>query len=314
MWIVRYALTHPYTVGVLAVLILLIGSLSGRRMSTDILPSVDIPTVNLIWIYPGLGASEMAAKITSFSEISILNNVDDLREVRSDTSEGVAVVKVEFQPYVDIELAIAQLVSVSQTITRIMPPGTTPPLVVRFSQSSTPILNLVLSSDTLNDGELVDYGRLQLRGQIQTIPGIRMTLPYGGAARQVMVDVDPRRLQTYGLSAADVAAAVSAQNLTLPSGAVREGLRELKVAVNSSPENVAAFQYLPLRSVDGRVVMLRDVASVRDGPAVQTNVARLDGDNAVVVSILKLGNASTVDIVDQIRARLPEIQASARKA
>lgn len=311
MWIVRYALSHPYTVGVMAILILLLGTLSGRQMSTDILPSVDIPTVNMVWIYPGLGAAEMASKITSFSEISILNNVDDLRDVRSDTSDGVAVVKVEFQPYVDIELAIAQLVGVSQTILRRMPPGTTPPLVVRFSQSSTPILNLALGSDTLNDGELFDFARLQLRGQIQTIPGIRMTLPYGGAARQVMVDIDPQRLQTYGLSAADVAEAVSAQNLTLPSGSVREGLRELKVAVNASPESVASFGYLPLRSVDGRVLMLRDVADVRDGPAVQTNLARLDGDNAVVVSILKLGNASTVDIVNQIRERLPSIQASA---
>ncbi len=311
VWIVRYALSHPYTIGVFAILIVLAGTLGMRKMSTDILPPVDIPSVNLVWTYAGLSANEMASKITSFSEISILNNVDDLREVRSETTDGVGIVRIEFQPYVDIEMAIAQITGVSQTILRRMPLGTTPPLVVRFSQSSTPVLNLALSSDTLNDGELYDYARLQLRGQIQTIPGIRMTLPYGGAARQIMVELEPPRMQAHGVSASEVAAAISAQNLTLPSGVVREGERALRVVLNASPESVRDFEMVPVRAVDGRVVLLRDVASIRDGPAVQTNLSRLDGSNAVVVSILKLGNASTVDIVTQIRERLPMIQASA---
>ncbi|HZP89190.1 MAG TPA: efflux RND transporter permease subunit [Burkholderiales bacterium] len=311
MWIVAYALRHRYSIAVLALLIILFGGMAARRMSTDILPSVDIPSVNLVWIYTGLDAREMTARVTSFSDLAILNNVDDVREVRSETSNGVAVTKVEFQPYVNVDLAISQIVAVSQTILRRMPPGMQPPLVIRYSQSSAPILQLVLSSDTLQEAQLFDYARIQLRGQIQTIPGLRLTLPYGGAARQVMVDLDPKALQTYGLTAADVSRALSAQNLTLPTGVVREQGREMQVSINASPVEVASFQDLPIREVDGRIILLRDVAQVRDGAAVQTNVARLNGQNAVMVSILKLGSASTVEIVDQVMARLPEIRKSA---
>ena len=311
MWIVRYALSRPYSIAVLAILLVLVGTLSARRMSTDILPRVDTPSVNLIWTYNGLNAREMAAKISSFSELSVLNNVDDVLEVRSETTDGVAIVRVDFQPYVQIDLAITQITAVSQTILRRMPVGTSPPLVVRNSPTSQPVLNLVLSSDTLDDSGLFDFARLQLRSQIQTIPGIRLTLPYGGASRQVMVELDPKALQTFGLTAADVSAAVSAQNLTLPSGSLREGRTEFKVALNASPNAVAEFTELPIRQVDGRVVRLADVASVRDGPAVQTNLVRLNGANAVQVSLLKLGGASTVDIVDQVLARLPEIRAAA---
>jgi multidrug efflux pump subunit AcrB len=311
MWIVAYALRRRYTIGVLAILIVLLGSMSGQRMSTDILPSVDIPAVNLVWIYGGLDAREMATRVSSFSELAILNNVDDIREVRSETSNGVAVVKVFFQPYVDIDVAISQTVAVSQTILRRMPPGMQPPLIVRYSQSSAPILQLALSSDSVPEAALFDFARLQLRGQIQTIPGIRLTLPYGGAARQVMIDLNPGALQAYGLSAADVSRAVSAQNLALPTGVVREAGREMQVSVNASPTEVAAFQDMPIQEVNGRVILLRDVATVRDGAAVQTNIARLNGENAVMVSILKLGNASTVEIVDQVVRRLPEIRAAA---
>jgi multidrug efflux pump subunit AcrB len=311
MWIVAYALRRRYTIGVLAILIVLLGSMSGRRMSTDILPAVDIPAVNLVWIYSGLDAREMATRVTSFGELSILNNVDDIREVRSETANGIAVIKVFFQPYVDIDVAIAQAVAVSQTILRRMPPGMQPPLIVRYSQSSAPILQLTLSADSVSEAELFDFARLQLRSQIQTIPGIRMTLPYGGAARQVMIDLDPEALNAYGMSAADVTRAVSAQNLALPTGVVREAGREMQVSVNASPAEVAAFRDMPIREVGGRLILLRDVATVRDGAAVQTNIARLNGQNAVMVSILKLGHASTVDIVDAIMARLPDIRAIA---
>jgi len=311
MWIVAYALRRRYTIAVLAILIVLFGLTSARRMSTDILPTVDIPSINLVWIYSGLDAREMTTRVTAFSELAILNNVDDIREVRSDTANGIAVIKVDFQPNVEIDVAQSQVVAVSQTILRRMPPGTQPPLVVRYSRSSAPILQLVLSSDSLQEAQLFDYARLQLRGQIQTIPGIRLTLPYGGAARQVMIDMRPEALQTYGLSASDVARALSAQSLTLPTGVVRERGREMQVSLNTSPAEVAAFEQLPVREVNGRVILLRDVADVRDGSAVQTNMARLNGQNAVMVSILKLGGTSTVDIVDQVKARLPEIQASA---
>lgn len=311
MWIVRYALDRAYTIAVMALLTVLAGVLAARSMSSDILPSVDVPTVNMIWTYPGLSAPEMAGKLTSFAEIATLNNVDDIVEVRSETSDGIAVVKIEFQPQADIGIALSQVTSVSQTILRRMPPGTTPPLIVRSSQSSQPIVNLVLGSDTLDEAALYDYARLQLRSQVQNIPGVRMTLPYGGAARQVMVDLDPAALQRHGLSAAEVGAALAAQNLTLPAGALREGERELKIVLNASPERAEDFARLPIRRVGDRVLRLGELAAVRDGPAVQTNLARLNGDRAVMISLLKLGNASTVDIVRALRERLPEIRAAA---
>ena len=311
MWIVAYALRRPYTIGVLAILIFLLGSSALRRMSTDILPAIDIPSVNVVWVYDGLNATEMAAKITSFSEIAIFNNVDDLRSVHSETSAGVGLVRVELQPNAKIETALAQITAISQTILLRMPPGTTPPIIVRYSAGSVPILHLALSSATLTEAQLYDYGRLALRAQIQTIPGVRMTLPYGGQARQIMVDLDLAKLRAYGLTPSDVSRAVTAQNLTLPSGAIREGGRELSVSLNSSPETAAAFGDLPLRAVDGRVIFLRDISNVRDGGAVATNIARVDGSAGVIVSVLKLGSASTVDIVDALRARLPQILAAA---
>lgn len=310
MWIVLFALRYKYTIGVLAILILLFGIMSGKRMSTDILPRVDSPEITVVWNYSGLNAAEMASKITSFSEIGLMNNVDDLKEVRSETSNGVALVKLRFQTSVDINTAMSQITGISQSILRRMPTGTTPPLVIRTSPSSVPIIQLVLSSDTMTGGQLYDYSRLALRSQIQSIPGMRVSLPYGGAARQVMVDLNPDALNAFSISASEVSAAVSRQNLTLPSGTLREGARELPVEINASPENIQTFLDMPLRQVDGKMILLRDVANVRDGEAVSTNIARLNGQNAVMVSILKLGNASTVDIIDGILARLPEIRSA----
>jgi len=311
MWIVEYALNRRYTIGVLAILILLFGLQSARKMPTDILPEVGIPSVNLIWTYAGLPAGEMAAKLTSFSEISVLNNVDDLREVRSETLNGVGIVRIDFQPGVNLERALAQLTAVSQTILRRMPPGTSPPLVVRNNLSSTPVLQLVLSSDALTEAQLYDYARLQLRTQIQSIPGIRMTLPYGGAARQVMVDLDPYALQTHGLTPQDVSGALERGSPTLPSGTIREGAREMQISLETSPENVSGFLDLPVAQRGGNVIFVRDVASVRDGGALQTNIARMDGASAVSVALIKMGGASAVEIVRGVRARLPEILASA---
>lgn len=311
MWIVRYALAHRHSIGVLAILLLLVGTLSARRMSTDILPAVRIPAINLIWTYSGLNAPEMAAKLTTFGEIAILNNVDNIRDVRSETFTGAAIIRVTFQPGTDVDAAFSQITAVSQTILRRMPPGTYPPLIVPFIPSSVPVLQLVLASDVMNSGALYDYGRLQLRAQIQNIPGLRLTLPYGGASRQVMVDLKPEALQAYGVSPTEVSRAIAAQNLTLPTGTVRFDSRELIVTTNASPETVASFPDIPLRVVDGRMIRLGDVANIRDGAAVQSNLARLDGQNAVILSILKLGNASTVDIVRQVMDRLPELRASA---
>jgi multidrug efflux pump subunit AcrB len=311
MWIVRFALRFRYTIGVFAILILLFGVMSARRMSTDILPVVESPEITLVWTYSGLNAKEMASKLTSFSEIATLNNVDDLLEVRSDTTNGVGLVKLKFQPYVKIEMALTQATAVSQTILRRMPSGTTPPLIVQTSPSSVPILQLVVSSDSMTDGQLYDYARLALRAQIQSIPGMRISLPYGGAARQVTIDLNPEALNAFELSPADVNRAVGTQNLTLPSGILRENDRELPVAINASPESVDAFLDLPIKTIAGRIVLLRDVANVRDGEALSTNVARLNGQNAVMVSVMKLGSSSTVDIVDGILARMDEIRKAA---
>jgi multidrug efflux pump subunit AcrB len=311
MWIVLFALRYKYTVAVFAILILLFGVLSSRRMSTDILPKVDSPELLLVWNYGGLNATDMAAKLTSFSETATMNNVDDLAEIRSETSNGIGLVKLRFQPYADMATAVAQATAISQAIIRRMPPGTVPPLVIRTRPSSVPIVQLVVASDSMSNGQLFDYARFNLRAQLQSIPGMRITLPYGGAQRQVMIDLDPEGLDTFGLSAAEVANAVSRQNLTLPAGTIREGGRELPIEINASPETIDAFLDLPLRSINGNTVLLRDVAHVRDGEAVITNIARLDGQNACIVSILKLGSASTVDIIDGIRARLPEIRLAA---
>ena len=311
MWIVLFALRYKYTVAVFAILIALFGGLAIQRTSTDIMPRVDSPEVMLVWSYGGLNPTEMAAKITSFSETASLNNVDDVLELRSETINGVAIVRLRFQPGVNIERALSQVTAISQTILRRMPAGTVPPIIVQSSPSSVPIIQLVLSSDTLTDGAIFDFARLTMRAQLQEIAGLRLTLPYGGAQRQIMVDLDPDALNAYGLSASDVSRALAAQNQTLPSGSLRAGGRDLSVGVNASPVSIPEFLDLPVRNIDGRIILLRDVANVRDGEAFGTNIARLNGQNAVIVTALKLGNTSTLEIIDGIMARLPAIRASA---
>ncbi len=311
MWLVLSALRYRYTIAVMVILMALFGLRSAHRMSTDILPVIESQEITLVWSYGGLNPKEMAAKITSFSEIATLNNVDDLLEVRSETTQGSALVRLKFQPYVKSELALAQAIAVSQTILRRMPTGTTPPLILRTSPSSVPILQLVMSSNSMSDAQLFDWARLSLRAQIQSIPGIRVSLPYGGAARQIAIDLIPQKLVEMGVTADEVARSVGSQNITLPSGVLREGDKEWTIALNASPETVDEFLALPIRGVEGRIVHLRDVANVRDGEAQSTSIARLNGQNAVMVSILKLGSASTVDIVDGIFRLLPAIRASA---
>src|SRR5690554_499167 len=288
MWLVRYALTRSYSVAALSLLIFAAGLISYLKLPVDVLPSVNIPSIKVVWTYNGLTANDMASKITTFSEVAIMNNVDNLKEIRSQTLNGTAVIHIDFHPEVNIANAMAQVTGVSQTILRRMPAGTTPPLISEYRQSSTPIIQLVMSSDTLTDGQLADFARLQLRGMVQSINGIRMTLPYGGATRQIMVDLDPEALFAQGLTATDVTRAINEQNLTLPSGSIREAQNELQITVNASPQSVADFEDLPIRSRNGELVLLRDVANVRDGTALQTNIARVNGQNAVMVSLIKL--------------------------
>lgn len=311
MWLVKYALRRPYSMGALAILVFILGLSSLRQLPVDILPEVKTPVVNVVWTYQGLNAREMASKITSFAELALLNNVDNVKEISSETFNGVGLVRVVFQNNVEIDVALSQVGAISQTILRRMPAGTSPPIVVRNSLSSRPILSMVVSSDTLSQSQLADYARLQLRGQIQSIGGMRLTLPYGGATRQIMIDLKPDALPAFGLSAADVAQAVNQQNQTLPSGNVREGMRDMQISVDASPESAEVFANLPISARDGRIVKLRDVADVRDGGAIQTNLTRVDGSSAVLVSMIKIGDASTTEIIKQVKERLPEIQAAA---
>jgi len=311
MWLVKYALRRPYSMGALAILVFILGFSSLRQLPVDILPEVKTPVVNVVWTYQGLNAREMATKITSFSELALLNNVDNVKEISSETFNGVGLVRVVFQNNVEIDVALSQVGAISQTILRRMPAGTSPPIVVRNSLSSRPILSMVVSSDTLSQSQLADYARIQLRGQVQSIGGMRLTLPYGGATRQIMIDLKPDALPAFGLSAADVAQAVNQQNLTLPSGNVREGMRDMQISVDASPESAEVFANLPISARDGRIIKLRDVADVRDGGAIQTNLTRVDGSSAVLVSMIKIGDASTTEIIEKVKERLPEIQAAA---
>ena len=311
MWIVRLALRRPYTFIVAALVVLLMGVLSLRSMSTDIFPTIDIPVVTVVWRYGGLTPDDMAKRITTYSEYTISSVVDDVRTIESQTLSGVSVIKVYFQEGANVDGAIAQLAAVSQTILRIMPPGTLPPLIIRYNASSVPILQLSLSSQTLPESALFDYGLYRMRQALAPIRGLSLPLPYGGKPRQISVDLDPQALLAKGLSPNDVSAAINAQNLTLPSGSMKMGPREYIVSLNSSPDAVETLNDVPIRQVNGAMIYVRDVAHVRDGFAVQTNVVRQDGRKSALLTILKSGAASTLDIVRSVKASLPDIRAAA---
>jgi multidrug efflux pump subunit AcrB len=253
----------------------------------------------------------MEKQITTFSEFSTSFAVNNIKNIESQTLNGVAVVKIYFQPGVDVAAAVAQVTAVSQTILRRMPPGTTPPSVIRYSASSVPILQLALSSDTMSESELYDYGIYRVRQQLAVVQGTTLPLPYGGAPRQIMVDLDPQALLAKGLSAQDVSAAVNAQNLTLPTGTAKIGPREYTVSLNSSPDAVDALNNIPVRRVGGSMVFVRDVAQVHDGFAVQTSVVRRDGRRSVLLTVLKNGDASTLDVANRVKELLPTLRASA---
>ncbi len=295
MWIVRLALRRPYTFIVMGLMIVLLGVSAIVTTPTDIFPEIDIPVVSVIWNYEGLTTDDMASRITTFSEYTISSAVSDVRTIESQTYPGVAVIKIYLQPNANLEASLAQVTAVSQTILRRMPPGAVPPFIIQYNASSVPIIQLALGSRTLSEAQLYDYGIYRIRQQIAPIQGITLPLPYGGKPRQIMVDLDPQALLAKSISAADVSAAVSLQNLTLPSGSVKLGPREYRVSLNSSPDAVAALNDLPVKVVNGATVYLRDVAHVRDGFAVQTNMVRQDGRRSVLLTVIKKGGASTLD-------------------
>ena len=310
MWIVRLALRRPYTFIVMGLVIIMLGIASIRRTPTDIFPDIDIPVVSVVWTYTGLSTEEMERHITTFSEFSTSFAVSNIKSIESQTTNGVAVIKIYFQPDVDISAAMTQVTSVAQTILRRMPPGTTPPFIVRYNASSVPILQMSLSSDRHSESELYDYGIYRIRQALSVVQGTTFPLPYGGMARQVTVDLDPDRLRAFNIAPQDVNAAINAQNLTLPTGTAKIGEQEFTVGMNSSPLAVSALNDVPIKQVNGRTIFIRDVAQVRDGYAVQTQVVREGGRRGVLLTVLKNGNSSTLDIARHVRELLPSIQAA----
>src|SRR5512140_954218 len=305
MWLIRTALRRPYTFVVMALLIAIGGVLSIRKTPTDIFPSIDIPVVSVIWNYGGLQPEEMEKRVVNNFERFLTTIVSDIDHMESQTLTGIAVIKVYLQPGANVAQAIAQTTAISQTAVRSMPPGTVPPLIMQYSATSVPIMQLALESDTLSEQQLFDYGINYIRAEISTIPGAQIPFPYGGKQRQIMVDIDPQRLHALGLSPRDVQTALGAQNVILPSGTAKLGTNEYPIIVSASPETIDEIASLPIRTVDSRTVYVRDVANVRDGNAPQTNLVHVEGRRSVLMTILKNGDASTLEVNARIREAIP---------
>ncbi len=310
MWIVKIALRRPYTFVVMAILIALGGlstitGLGGKKMPTDIFPSIDIPVISVIWQYGGLPPEDMEKRITNGFERFLTTIVSDIDHVESQTLTGNSIIKIYLQPGADVPQAIAQTTAISQTAIRSMPPGAIPPLILRYSATSVPIMMLALETDTLSEQQLFDYGINFIRAEIATIPGAQIPYPYGGKQRQIMVDIDPARLHGAGISPRDVNTALSNQNVILPSGTAKLGNNEYPIIMSSTPETLEEIGGLPIKTVDGRTLYIRDVASVRDGASPQTNMVHVAGRRSVLMPILKNGDASTLDVTDAVKETIP---------
>jgi multidrug efflux pump subunit AcrB len=309
MWIVKLALRRPYTFVVLSILLFLLGLGSAIEAPKDIFPYINIPVVTIVWTYSGLTPNEMEGRIVTVCERALTTTVNDIEHSESESYQGVSVIKVFFQPTVKVELAFAQVSSVVQTILRVLPPGSFPPLILKYDASSVPIVQLALGGQGLSEQELYDLGLNFIRPRLANVAGAAVPLPYGGKVRQIMVDTDPNLLSAQHLAATDVSLAINQQNLILPAGTARFGDREWVVRLNSSPSEVSALNDLPIRAANGSVVFIKDVAQVHEGYAVQTNVVRQDGKRAALLTVLKNGNTSTLSIVSGVKAALPRVKA-----
>jgi multidrug efflux pump subunit AcrB len=294
----------------MAILIVLMGIVTITRMATDIFPKIDIPVVSVIWSFPGVAPEEMEKRFVTVTERAMTTTVNDIEHIESQSYSGVSVIKVFFHEGAKVEAGVAQVTSICQTLLRILPPGTTPPLILQYSASNVPILQLGLSSKTLSEQQLYDLGLNFIRTQLATVQGAQVPLPYGGKSRQVMVDIDPQKLFGKGLSPADVSNALNAQNVILPAGTQKIGDREYNVRLNSSPELLQALNDLPIKQVNNATVYIRDVAHVRDGFAVQTNIVAQNRVRSALLTILKSASASTLDIISRVKAALPRIKAT----
>jgi CzcA family heavy metal efflux pump len=301
MWIVALALRRPYTFVVMALVIILLTPITILRTPTDIFPNIDIPVVSVVWFYSGLSPLDMADRIVANSERGITTTVNDIEHMESQSVNGLGVIKIFFRPGTNVQGAIAQITAIAQTTVRSLPPGTTPPLIISYSASTTPIIQLGLSSKTLPEQQLFDLGQNFLRNFLATVPGAATPYPYGGKIRQIQVDLDLPRLQAYGLSPNDIVNAVNAQNVILPTGTVKLGPLEYNVEMNGTPQTIAELNDLPVKTSNGSTLYMRDVAHIRDGFAPQTNIVRQDGNRGALMSIYKNGNASTLQIVAGIK-------------
>jgi multidrug efflux pump subunit AcrB len=308
MWIVRLALRRPYTFAVFAFLIMILGVFSITSMPTDIFPNINIPVVTVVWQYTGLSAQEMSTRIVFNSERGMTTTVNDIEHIESQSLNGIAVIKIFFQPHVDIGSAVAEVSAISQVQLRSLPPGTTPPFIIQYNASSVPVLQLGLSGDGLNEQTLNDLGQNAIRTQLATIEGAQTPFPYGGKQRQIQVDLDLNALQAKGLSPVDVVSAVNAQNIIVPSGTMKVDRFEYAIETNSAPSVVNELNNLPVKAVNGAMIYIRDVAHVRDGFPPQTNIVRVNGSRAILMSIMKTGSASTLDIIKGVRSVLANIK------
>src|SRR5450759_1940764 len=311
LWIVRVALSRPYTFIVLALLIMILGPLVYVNMRTDIFPDIKVPVVSAIWNYNGLPPADMSNRIVTYYERQLSTSVNDIEHIESQSLPGVAIVKIFFQPSVDINAAVSQVTALSQTVLKRLPPGITPPLILSYNASSVAVMQLALSSDTLLDNQLFDISNNFIRPQLAQVQGAAVPSPYGGKNRQISVDLDMQALRSKGLSPQDVSNAILTQNLILPAGTEKIGRFEYNVMLNARPNALDELNDLPIKSVNGATILLRDVAHVRDGFSPQQNMVRVNGQHSVLTTIQKNGSTSTLDIIDHVKALLPRIEAGA---
>src|SRR5271165_5881181 len=301
MWIVALALRRPYTFVVMALLIIILTPITILRTPVDIFPEINIPVVSVVWNFDGMSPSEMADRIVSNSERGFTVTVNDIEHQESQALSGLAVIKIFFRPSVNISMAMTQVTAMCQTVLRGLPAGTTPPLVMQYSASTTPVVQLGLSSKTLPEQQLFDLGQNFLRTQLTTVQGAGTPYPFGGKPRQVQVDLDSAKLQAYGLAPADIVNAVAAQNLILPAGTTKIGATEYTVEMNGTPQTIVELNDLPVKTSNSSTLYMRDVAHIRDGFAPQTNIVRQNGNRGALMSIYKNGNASTLQIVAGVK-------------
>ena len=313
MWIVRLALRRPLSVAVMALLMLVMGVLSFTMMNVDIFPAINLPVVEVVWSYPGLNAVDMERRLVIISERAYSTTVDGIEHIESESMLGIGVLKVYFQPGSDIGAAIAQIDSVSETILRQAPIGTTAPNIISYNAANVPVAQLNIYSETLSQQQLFDYGLNFIRLQLFTIPGFSSPAPIGGVQRAVVANLDPKQMYSNGLSPVDIGNALSTTNVVIPSGTARMGNYEYDVDLNMNPAKVSEFNRLPIRVTNGIPIFLGDVAPVSDTHQPQSNVVRIDGRPATFLLVIKHAAASTLSVVDAVRARIPEILAVAPK-